>query len=302
MPSPVAWSKRTATRDRGLQYGGKTFAAASIFARNHSRSVDRDELGREALDSSGDALPPLGGALAFVKLLARLPRVEVRLSDRSSGREIDSYLRARARGVYPNRIAQGVLHLPERPEDYLRGRSRQALRTNLHRAEAAGLRCRPLPDLDERLDTASELGMEEWTAKLEQRPGDPVWVARNEAGENVGLLWATVDDEWAMLRLLVARCSEARYALHTELVSHLCASGVRYLFVRKGCALLLPPGLQYLQQLLGYRVAHLRVRRKAVGTESAQSRQASTQPEMTSSRVPFVPGGAHEAGRERSRA
>jgi hypothetical protein len=214
----------------------------------------------------------------LVRLLVRLPRIEVRLSDSSSGREIDAYLRARARGLYPNRIAQGVLHLPERPADYLRGRSRQAVRTNLHRAEAAQLQCRAVFDLDERRCAAAELGHEEWAAKLVDRPSDPFWVARDEAGENVGLLWATVDSEWAMLRLLVATRSEARYALHMALVTYLCSREVRYLFVRERSALLLTPGLQYFQKVLGYRVAHLRVRRRAPWLPLRRSRVRSSAP------------------------
>ncbi len=105
--------------------------------------------------------------------------------------------------------------------------------------------------------------MDDWTANIVNRPCDPVWVVRNGVSENVGLMWATVDREWAMLRLLVAKRSEARYALHTELVRYLCSQGVRYLFAREVSALLLPPGLQYFQQLLGYQVAHLRVLREA---------------------------------------
>ena len=247
------------TCDAGLQYGGETFLAASHFARSHSRSIDRSELRQDASEASVGVASSLAGAIAFVRLLVGLERIDVRLSDSSSGREIDAYLRARARGLYHNRIAQGVLCLPEQPSDYLRGRSRQAVRTNLRRAEAAQLHCRAVLDLDERRGIAAELGMDEWTAKLVDRPRDPVWVAHNGASESVGMLWATVDSEWAMLRLLATSRSEARYALHTALVSHLCSRGVRYLFVREASALLLTPGLQYLQRLLGYRVVHLRV-------------------------------------------
>jgi hypothetical protein len=260
--------------DAGLQYGGETFAAASCFVRNHSRSIDRAQLTQDERSTDADAAAPLGGAIAFARVLARLPRVEVRLSDSSAGREIDRYLRARARGLRHNRIAQGVLHLPEQPADYLRGRSRQALRTNLHRADAANVRCDAVGDLDERLDAVVQLGMGDWTARLADRPHDPVWIARDGANKDVGLLWATVDTEWAMLRLLVAEFSEVRYALHTTLVRDLCSRGVRHLFARKGSALLLAPGLQYFQQRLGYQVVHLRVRRNARRAMSPSPREA----------------------------
>jgi hypothetical protein len=254
------------TCDTDLQYGGETFIAASHFARNHSTSIDRSELKQDVARTSDGVASHFAGAVALARLLVRLPRIDVRLSDSPSGREIDAYLRKRARGLHPNRIAQGVLCLPEHPAEYLRGRSRQAVRTNLRRAEAAQLHCRVVPDLDERRGAAAELGMEEWTPKLVDRPGDPVWVAHNGTSKSVGMLWATVDREWAMLRLLTTSRSEARYALHTALVSDLCSRGVRYLFVREAPALLLPPGLQYLQRLLGYRVVHLRVPRRAAPT------------------------------------
>jgi hypothetical protein len=290
------------THDAGLQYGGETFIAASHFARNHSRSIDRTQLTQHGRSTDADPAAPLGGALAFVRLLARLPRVDVRLSDSSAGREIDRYLRARARGLQHNRIAQGVLHLPERPADYLRGRSRQALRTNLHRAEAANLRCDAVLDLEERLDAVVQLGMEDWAAKLDGRPEDPVWIARDGADTNVGLLWATVDSEWAMLRLLVAEFSEARYALHTALVTDLCSRGVRHVFARKGSALLLTPGLQYFQQRLGYQVAHLRLRRRGRRAISRSPSQAELGSEGETPHVasPPNPDAAAEADRDGS--
>jgi hypothetical protein len=287
------------TRDAGIQYGGETFRAASYFARRHSRSIDRAELTQDARGAPDAAAPPLGGAAAFARLLVRLPRIDVRLSDSSPGREIDAYLRARARGLRHNCIAQGVLPLPEQPADYLRGRSRQAVRTNLHRAEAARLRCRAVLDLDERLDAATVLGMQEWNPKLVDRPRDPVWVARDGESRTVGLLWATVDSEWTMLRLLAASCSEARYALHTALVCYLCSRGARYLFARKGCALLLQPGLQYFQQLLGYRVAHLRLRRNALGAVSPPVRHPTLRPKVARSYVtnPLAPSHLGEVDR-----
>jgi hypothetical protein len=231
--------------------------------RNHSRSTDRAQLKQDGELMSGGAVARVKGATAFLRLLARLPRVDIRLSDSSSGREIDSYLKARARGFfYHNRIAQGVLCVPERAEDYLRGKSRQAVRTNLSRAKDARLQCHPVYDIDDRSSLAAELGMDEWIPKLVDRPHDPVWVVRDGTGENAGLLWATVDSDCAMLRLLVATRSEARYVLHTALVKHLCAEGVSYLFARNRGALMLAPGLQYFQRLLGYQVAHLRVQRR----------------------------------------
>ena len=69
----------------------------------------------------------------------------------------------------------------------------------------------------------------------------------------------TADRDWAMFTFLVGSPYPVRYALHTELVLTLAGWGVRYLFARTESALLLPPGLQYMQRILGYRVVNLRL-------------------------------------------
>ena len=62
-----------------------------------------------------------------------------------------------------------------------------------------------------------------------------------------------------MLTFLVGASYPVRYALHTELVLALVGLDVQYLFARTESALLLPPGLQYMQRLLGYCVVNLRL-------------------------------------------
>jgi len=205
-----------------------------------------------------DVVESVVGAGTLARLLVGLPRIEVRVTDLPAGREIAAFLRTRTFAISYHRIAQGVLCLPDRPADYLRGRSRQAVRTNLHKADAARLQCRAVVDRDERRDIATALGMGTEATALADERDDVVWAAIGPGEESLGLLWATVDAEWAMLRNLSARPAEARYLLHTALVRHLYCRGVRYLFAQGGNALSLAPGLQYFQKLLGYRVANLR--------------------------------------------
>ena len=72
---------------------------------------------------------------------------------------------------------------------------------------------------------------------------------------------ATVDQKWALLHFLIAPRYTARYLLHTHMVFSLQASGVRYLTHRGPSALLIPPGLLYMQARLGYEVVNLRLMR-----------------------------------------
>ena len=74
-----------------------------------------------------------------------------------------------------------------------------------------------------------------------------------------GVVLVTVDQKWAMLNILVAPLYTARYLLHTHMVLSLQASGVSFLTTRSPSALVLPPGLLYLQARLGYEIVNLRV-------------------------------------------
>lgn len=235
-----------------VQYGGQTFASASRFVQRHANWVGPYE---PAHGETEEWCSRWSGAAALARVLVSLPRVDARLSLSESGREIDTYLGTRARGVHHHRIAQGILKLPRHIEEYLRGRSRQAVRTNLRRADAAGIDCILTSHHEQRRSAAAALGISNWV----DPPRDPVWIAR-AGSKDIGILWATIDTQWALLRALEASQSEARYALHTALVAELCAKGVTYLFAQGANALLLPTGQQYFQKLLGYGVAHLRLR------------------------------------------
>jgi hypothetical protein len=205
------------------------------------------------------------GAGATVLLLSFLPKLTVRLSEAPAGRRLRAHLDDRQWGILHSRLAQGVLELPQSHACYLRGRSRQALRTNMRRAQQAGIACRSLDHVAERRAATLHLRDRiedrlQWADELFCLPGDWWWSAYNRRREAVALVQVTVDREWAMLQSFVSNDQASRYLLHSELVKTLIAAQVRYLVVNAATAPLLEPPVQYWQQLLGFRVANLSVR------------------------------------------
>jgi hypothetical protein len=249
------------SRDQ-LQYGGAVFVAASAFARRALKRTDqRAGFGEQ-----------LRGAWALVRLLVGLPKLEVSLTDAPGGAAIGAYLRARRCGVRTHLIAQGVLALGPEPVQYLRGRRRQALRTNLSHAAAAGVRCVAVDGATATAGAVAELaaaGLIDNPEVLLERTADTWTLAINRDGRVLGGALVSVDRDWAMVNILVATDYPVRYALHTDVAARLGASGVRYLFVSERSALALPEGLQYLQRILGYRVVNLRLRRRRSGAPAA---------------------------------
>ena len=202
------------------------------------------------------------GAVALLRLLTRLPRIKLPLTDAPSGRVIRNYLRKRRRGIRSHLLARSILTLPRSGEDYLAGRSRRAVRTNRSHAVSLGITCAGWYDT-----VAAQNAVQTLTgtarlinpAVLTARATDNWLFAFDASGEVVGGSLVTIDRECAMFTILVGSTSPARYALHTELVLKLIAMGVRFLFATTESALLLPPGIQHMQRVLGYEVTHLRL-------------------------------------------
>jgi hypothetical protein len=217
--------------DDSFQYGGAVFCAASAFLRRAVPGVVDCDLDRDAprrLVAKGTVATPL--------LLAGLPTLTVRLSASPAGERLREHFAHRQWGILHSRLAQGVLVLPETNATYLRGRSRQALRSNTRKAREAGITCRRLDHLSERRAAALHLRERagdrvHWRDELFCAPGDAWWSARNRRGEAVALAQVTVDREWALLQLLVSRDRQSRYLLHSEVVEALVAARVRYLSV-----------------------------------------------------------------------
>ncbi|MBS1677912.1 MAG: hypothetical protein JST08_11050 [Actinobacteria bacterium] len=196
------------------------------------------------------------GSLTVARYDRSLPDVPVPLTASPAGRMIGEHLAIREQGRrrYRYRLAQGVLTLPKDFAQYLRGRHRQAVRTNVGHARRAGL-------------TVARTEIPNWEPGLDDTrrglltPG-PIehWQVRGPDGEGQPLAEAivTVDDDVALLHGLGSRVRYARWLLHTEIVERLCGS-CGLLLANCDDAYLLGPGHQYFQRLLGYEIARLRL-------------------------------------------
>jgi hypothetical protein len=215
-----------------------------------------------------------GRVVALIALVLRTPREYVVLSGSCTGQALDRYFNQRRLGILKNRLCRGVLLLPADHADYLRGRRRHALRTNLRRAANAGIRCEVTSDsrlaggdvsavVRRRWDYLPEADLHAWTkyfrARVE-RPEMTVTVARDQDGGALGVLAATIDDSVCAIGFAVATCHEARWALHDHLVRILIARRVRYLLAADEGpfgALGYPSNVQHYQHLLGYELRHV---------------------------------------------
>jgi hypothetical protein len=234
--------------------------------------------------------------MAFIKLLLGTPSENVVLSTSLTGQALSAYFGKRWFGVFPqNRLCRGVLILPERHADYLRGRHRQALRTNLRRAEDAGIRCEAITDPGRAFDAIREIvrhrrigltdaelsGLESWRTML-AGPEMTLVIARDRVGCPLAITGAVIDDAVCVVLVAVASSHEGRWALHDYLVRALIARGVNYLLVEGGGpfgALGFDANVQRYQRLLGYELRHLRpctIRRLAPVSERACQVRADT--------------------------
>jgi hypothetical protein len=183
-----------------------------------------------------------------------LPVVDVELTSSPIGQMIDQHFAIRADGRLRYRDAQGVLRLPADFSDYLRGRHRQAVRTNVGHARRAGLRADVefVPDWtpgtdDSRLPFITPGPIERWNLLTAE-------------GTIVAQAILSVDAEVALLQGMMSFVPHGRWLLHTAMVERLCgACGV--LLINCDDAYLMPPGVQHFQRLLGYEIARLRLHR-----------------------------------------
>ena len=165
---------------------------------------------------------------------------------------------------------------PQEHADYVRGRRRQALRTNLRRAAAAGIRCEEVTDRRRATDDALRLLRHygntetetetEWQARMTglrallARPEATVTIARDRHGRPVALVVAIIDETVCLIDLAVSTCHDASWALHDHLVRILIARRVRYLLATGGGlfgGLGFTKNVQHYQHLLGYELRHV---------------------------------------------
>jgi hypothetical protein len=194
------------------------------------------------------------GSLTLTRYRRSLPTVDVRLTASPAGRMIDQHFAIRSDGSLRYRDAQGVLRLPAVISDYLRGRHRQAVRTNVGHARRAGLRA----EVEFVLDWVPGVG----DSRVPYIAPGPVerWNLVTAEGTMVAQAILSVDDEVALLQGLMSLVPHGRWLLHTAMVERLCGS-CEVLLINCDDAYQMPPGVQYFQRLLGYDIARLRLHR-----------------------------------------
>jgi hypothetical protein len=256
--------------DDGLRHGGAWFSAASALPLDRGLTHPRGFL---ALVTASLQRPQR--AVALFRVLLRTKSEHLVVSGSVAGEALRAYFNQRSFGLLPqNRLCRGVLLLGDDHSAYLRGRRRQALRTNLHRAAAAGIVCDTLSEAEVALDAASEVlhsrraalsdaelrGVRAHWRPLFAGPEITLTVARSPSGRPLAMIAAVIDDTVCLIKVAVASSYDARWALHDHLVRMLIARGASYLVVEGGGpfgALGLTDQEQYYQRLLGYELRHL---------------------------------------------
>jgi len=230
-------------------------AAGYLAAVRHAS--DRTSALRAAASRTGPA--------ALLEVLRSVPREAATFSATPAGEELRGWFGA-GRRLPVDRVPVGLLRLPASRAEYLRGRPRQALRTNLNRAAADGVTSTTELSLAEVERSAEHIG---------QRRGGPLAlltgpralpgvaplfaVSHDAAGDPVAVCEVVVDGSWAGLRTLqtVPDGQTLRYPLHTHVLTELIAREVTMLTVR-GSMLLTSAGTRYFQRRTGYEPVWLR--------------------------------------------
>jgi hypothetical protein len=227
------------------------------------------------------------GSRSLSRYHRSLPLTDLRLTPTPAGRMIAEHFAIRDGGRLRYSRAQGVLPLPADFAAYLRGRSRQAVRTNVGHARRAG-------------QTVISCAVDDWAPGLDDSrraaitPG-PVerWMVQAADGEVVADSIVSVDREVALLHGLISFTENARWLLHTAIVERLCGE-CSMLIANGDDAYRLAPGNQHFQRLLGYRISRLRVSLGAVAPAGppAQPAALSWPPGDHSCGIPLVALGA----------
>ncbi|MDX6665421.1 MAG: hypothetical protein QOG68_1627 [Solirubrobacteraceae bacterium] len=180
--------------------------------------------------------------------LRSLPRLTMALDGSPAAQRLHRDLLS-GRVVAPGwRLAQAVQQIPPQEGAYLRGRHRQALRTNAHHAHEAGWRYDVAVPGTTLGDKAAAIGPR----------GDLAVAAISPAGE-VGVLGVCLlSGRWAGLTFFrnVGGPTPARYGLHAYLVEQLRRRWITHLH---GGSALGSRGLRYYQERLGFEAVNLRL-------------------------------------------
>lgn len=209
---------------------------------------------------------PCRGVRALLQV-ARLPVLDADLGSGADADEIrDIFTRRSTFGPVPLlREVKSILILPDAPDRYAEGSSKQTLRRKSRAALKLGVRWEPIHDIDERrrllaLGDAYERGPVANDSAVQYG----LWLAGYAADGRPILLSVTLmAGPWSALRYFRTlgdgpEESAARYFMTQVLVEQLVRAGVRYLADTVSPAHL-PNGLRHFQRMLGWRSARVRV-------------------------------------------
>ena len=206
-------------------------------------------------------------AAAYV---ARLPVLTVDVSATPSGRAITSELRSHGGTFGGLRLMSAALTLPDDEASYLRGKARQAVRTNVTRAREAGVTCRAITEHDDKLAVIDALvaagGPDPRESLVDRFATDPAFefFAAELHGELISLCVMPVDQEAALIAYHVSvpgheQTSNGRWLLSLHLINECIRRGARHLLIETS-PMDIDSGLEYFQRRLGFSVYNLRLR------------------------------------------
>lgn len=206
------------------------------------------------------------GAIQMRASLAALPKVTIHLSDQQAGRELNAYLRTKIIGVRTQR-AVSLLQLPDVPADYLKGRYRERLRTNISKANSLSVRCGPIDsvDFEQLAGGAYRAGANiKYLDLLLAEPITPAmehWVGFDADAQPIAFARIQIDGQAAWLKCMVAIAADPRsvirYKLSADMFMSFTERGVRYVIA--GSIIDLADGLAHFQHLLGFRPTQVEI-------------------------------------------
>lgn len=241
-----------------------------------SRVIPTDRRFDRPGGSSWTMPPGPGSRLRYWYGLVRVwPTLPVRAVEGTSPPSTDpvaSGLSRQLAGLRVTRPFLAALDIPVSTADYLRGRSRQALRTNLRKADEAGLRAVVIKDPEVAREVSRQVSAGRRGASADDENDesfldhpDDQWFAVIDAEDRwVAFAGVAVSSSAAYLRILYSASAHpdagpARYRLHTLVVSSLAGAGVERLWADGPVTT--SPGSRYFQRLLGYYCARASIRR-----------------------------------------
>jgi hypothetical protein len=194
------------------------------------------------------------GSPSLTRYHRRLALTDLQLTDSPAGRMIAEHFSILEAGRFRYRSAQAVLDLPTDFADYIRGRRRQAVRTNTGHARRAG-------------QFVVSCAVDGWAPGLDDSRRDAItpgpverWMVLAADGQIVADSIVSVDRDVALLQGLVSTTENARWLLHSALVERLCGE-CSLLLTNSDNVYRLAAGTQHFQRLLGYRISRLRISR-----------------------------------------